>query len=365
MIYSRKNSRYLWFKFEHNGKVINRSTRTANERVAIQIESSWRTKLARAGAGLERDPLKTITLKDFQRHFNDQIAADCSDHPQTVDYYARRYVELLAYPQFDGCPLTEINEDKIDGFTRWKLKRKSKHKRPYSIATVNHCLRTLKRTLYLAERWGYISRVPQISVLPNENTREAIMPREREREWLDTIPEPLYTYSIVCTDLGLRYSEFECLPTTRCNFKPDTRHPLGYVQIRRGENPLKSHWSHRDIPLTRRTRAILEKACRDSRDGMVFHVSKSTLEHQLRRFRKQLKLPQDFVLHSFRHTFGTRLGEDSATAPQIRQLMGHQSMATSQKYVHQLNEGIAELVQRMDARNQAALKKTMFKVVGL
>src|ERR1700756_5258568 len=46
-----------------------------------------------------------------------------------------------------------------------------------------------------------------------------------------------------------------------------------------------------------------------------------------------------------------------AQAPQIRQLMGHQSMSTSQKYVHKLDAGISDLVNRMNQSNEAAWKK--------
>jgi hypothetical protein len=80
------------------------------------------------------------------------------------------------------------------------------------------------------------------------------------------------------------------------------------------------------------------------------------LEDQLRRIRDRVQIP-NLVLHSFRHTFGTRLGEAGAQAPQIRQLMGHQSMTTSQKYVHHLDEGISELVVRMNRSSEAAWKK--------
>jgi integrase len=42
-------------------------------------------------------------------------------------------------------------------------------------------------------------------------------------------------------------------------------------------------------------------------------------------------VPDDFVLHSLRHTFGMRLGESGADAFTIMQLMGHSSVTVSQK----------------------------------
>jgi hypothetical protein len=126
----------------------------------------------------------------------------------------------------------------------------------------------------------------------------------------------LRTYSIIGVDLGLRLREFLNLAKRRCIFESDPRHLHGYVQVRRYEDvKLKSHWSHRDIPMTPRVREILKRACRGRwRSG----ISESKQE---------------------------------------RQLMGHQSMTTSQKYVHHLDEGISELVVRMNRSNEAAWKK--------
>jgi integrase len=357
MIYTRPDSKYYWMKFEWEGKPIQKSTRCTNEKDAVRVESSYKAKLARAAAGLERDPTKTTTLEEFREKFQKQIASDRADHPETIDYYQRRYTELLAFAGFD-CPLNEIDENLIDEFPRWKLAKKSRHGKPYSRASANHCLRVLKRALRLAYRWRHIDRLPQFSLLSGENSRDEVLPRERELEWLDACPEPLRTYSIIGVDLGLRLREFLNLAKRRCIFESDPRHLHGYVQVRRYEDvKLKSHWSHRDIPMTPRVREILKRACAEGAGDLVFpKASKNTLEDQLRRIRDRVQIP-NLVLHSFRHTFGTRLGEAGAQAPQIRQLMGHQSMTTSQKYVHHLDEGISELVVRMNRSNEAAWKK--------
>jgi hypothetical protein len=159
-----------------------------------------------------------------------EIASERADHPETVDYYSRRYTELLAFAGFD-CPLNEIDENLIDEFKRWKLAKKSRHGKPYSRASVNHCLRTLKRALRLAYRWRHIDRVPQFSMMSGENARDEILPREREMEWLDACPEPLRTYSIIGVDLGLRLREFLNLAKRRCIFERDPRYPEGCVQV--------------------------------------------------------------------------------------------------------------------------------------
>jgi integrase len=44
-----------------------------------------------------------------------------------------------------------------------------------------------------------------------------------------------------------------------------------------------------------------------------------------------LELPKEFVLHSLRHTFGTRLSESGANAWSIMRIAGHGSITMSQR----------------------------------
>jgi integrase len=55
-------------------------------------------------------------------------------------------------------------------------------------------------------------------------------------------------------------------------------------------------------------------------------------------------MPADFVLHSFRHTFGTRLGETGADAFTIMRLMGHSTVTVSLRYVHPSPEAMENAV---------------------
>jgi integrase len=63
-------------------------------------------------------------------------------------------------------------------------------------------------------------------------------------------------------------------------------------------------------------------------------ASISGVNHAHERVREILKWPAEFVMHSLRHTFGTRLGESGADAFTIMRLMGHSSVTVSQRYVH-------------------------------
>ena len=95
--------------------------------------------------------------------------------------------------------------------------------------------------------------------------------------------------------------------------------------------------------------------------GHVFHRTdgspwpNSHLGQQHSRVRALLKMPSDFVLHSLRHTFGTRLGEPGADAFTIMRLMGHSTVTVSQRYVHPSPEALELAYERLTAMNSRQL----------
>lgn len=71
--------------------------------------------------------------------------------------------------------------------------------------------------------------------------------------------------------------------------------------------------------------------------------------------RATLNMPAGFVLHSLRHTYGTRLGEGGADAFSIMRLMRHSSVTVSQRYVHPTPEALEQAVERLEGLNAIAL----------
>jgi integrase len=95
----------------------------------------------------------------------------------------------------------------------------------------------------------------------------------------------------------------------------------------------------RNVPVSARVVAML-RTQKPRKHGLVFsrvngdELTASELDQHHDRVRTLLKLSAEFVLHSLRHTFGTRLGESGADAFTIMKLMGHSSVTVSQRYVH-------------------------------
>jgi site-specific recombinase XerD len=86
-------------------------------------------------------------------------------------------------------------------------------------------------------------------------------------------------------------------------------------------------------------------------------LTASELDQHHDRVRTLLKLSAEFVLHSLRHTFGTRLGESGADAFTIMKLMGHSSVTVSQRYVHPSPESVERAFERMQNLNRSEAER--------
>jgi integrase len=184
------------------------------------------------------------------------------------------------------------------------------------------------------------------------------MSHAQERNYLEFAPQPLKDAAVLMLDTGLRVGELRSLDWESVHLQPVGDARFGFIHVRKG----KSQNAKRNVSLSPRVRAMLDSRKTSSQSAYVFTdesgtkpLSIWTLEDQHKRMRRALKLPADAVVHSFRHTFGTRLGETGADAFTIMKVMGHSTVVVSQKYVHPTPETIERAFERLNAANEKAL----------
>jgi integrase len=151
-------------------------------------------------------------------------------------------------------------------------------------------------------------------------------------------------------DTGLRVGEALALEWRDVRLSPEP----GYIQVREG----KSRYARRSVPLTSRSRTMLEGRRKAARSLSVFAedvngpIINTSLAHLHAKVRGKLGFPVEFVLHSLRHTFCTRLGEAATEAFLIQRLAGHHSVTVSERYVHPTAESAVLAIRRLDAANR-------------
>lgn len=347
-----KRGNIYWYNFVFNGVHIQESSKQRNPRVARNIEAAHRTALAKGEVGIrERKPVPT--LKDFASRFEGTIETQCAEKPRTIQFYKAKMRLILADKALAGARLDTIDEAAIDAYVKRRLKTKSRRKRDLSAASVNRELATLRRLLRLAHEWRVIDRVPRIRLLRGEHQREFVLTQEQEKLYLATVPHRLGDVAVVLLDCGLRLGEALSLEWQQVHLEPANGATFGYLTVLSGKAKSKKS---RNVPLSERVVEVLKRW--GPARGYVFHrddgkpLSETWTDQQHAAARDLLKLPEEFVLHCLRHTFGTRLGESGADVFTIMKLMGHSTVLVSQRYVHPSPESIERAYERFTKLNR-------------
>lgn len=332
MVFKRARSAYWHYRFMREGVTVYVNTKQRNKTTAEELESAHRTRLAKGEAGLVTGAVPT--LKQFQDRFMKAIKVRCAEKPRTIEYYQGMLKRLVEYAPLAGVRLDRIDEALIEQFVQHCTGKTA-------VATINRRLATLRRALRLAQEWKIISRVPRIRLLPGEKQREFVLSRQLEALYLDACGYPLREMATLILDTGLRRNEAVGLLWQHVHLDK------GYFQVVAG----KSVNAKRTIPLTARAAALLQGLPRI--DDYVFTSGTGPYypthpDHLHEDVRERLELSSEFVLHSLRHTFGTRLGESGADAFTIMKLMGHSSITVSQRYVHPSTDAMQRAISGME-----------------
>jgi len=302
------------------------------------MEAAHRTQIAKGEVGLIDRP-KVPTLREFAPRFLKQISMDCAAKPRTIEFYQSKLKRLLAEKLAD-LPLDQIDTECVEQYKIARRDSISRHKKRVSPASVNRELATLRRLLRMAHEWKKFDRLPKIKLLRGEGQREFVLTREVEGKYINALPPIMRDVATFLIDTGLRMGEALKLEWPEVS--------ASGVRVRRLHS---KNSKTRTVPLTARALGVLKT--KRERSGLVFRnadggpLYHTWLDQQHAEVRKALGLPSDFVLHSLRHTFGTRLGETGTDAFTIMKLMGHSSVAISQKYVHPSSESDRLAIERL------------------
>jgi integrase len=170
--------------------------------------------------------------------------------------------------------------------------------------------------------------------------------------YLAALSGEMHDIAVFLIDTGLRMRECLTLDWSAVHIEPIGAATYGYLVVRRVHS---KNSKPRNVPLTARVVAMLKS--RAAFEGLVFRkpdgtpISQTWLNQQHSATRGLLKLPADFVPHSLRHTFGTRLGESGADAFTIMKLMGHSTITVSQRYVHPSPETVERVFRNLETLN--------------
>jgi integrase/recombinase XerC len=185
-----------------------------------------------------------------------------------------------------------------------------------------------------------IEQVERLLSAPDENDALGM----RDRSMLET----LYSTGIRVSELvGLNIDDIDLAGASmriRGKGKKERMVPLGshalgaisrYVEMLKSDSRFASSWSQerRDKPL------FLNKHAK--------RLSSRSVRRKLDKYLKQVGLDPSISPHTLRHSFATHLLDNGADLRSVQELLGHQSLSTTQVYTHLSTQ------RKMDAYDEA------------
>jgi integrase len=351
VVYKQKKSKYWSYKFTWRGKLIRKSTKQTNKRVAEQMEAAHRTSLAKGEVGIrEKKPAPTLTefaTNDFLPYVRSTFAAKV----KTRAYYENGVQNILAFDGLAGKRLSAITAEHVSDYIAGRQAAAGKRGCKLQVASINRELQVLRRMFTVAQEWRKVEvALPKVKMLPGESHRERVLTEDEERiyfagatsEAMNQFADAalLQDVATLLLDCGLRPEE--CFRLRREDVVS------GSLEIRFG----KTANARRRIRLTPRAAARLHMRLQRGSSEWVFpaptksgHIEPSSLKKQhIRAIAEATRILREetkddavslrpFELYTFRHTCITRWAEtmDPWT---LAYYAGHRDMNVTKRYVH-------------------------------
>lgn len=333
MIYRDRGMRIWMVKFKKGGKVIRRSTGTSSKQVARRIEAKIRASLALDQWGI-LDPRPKTTLEEF---------LTTSYLPFVTSKFSG--VKTLKYYEYGSSLLckSELAHLKLDEITDQHAAQFASRNAHFSPSTINCALRTLRRSLNLAEEWGKMNRSPKIRLARGENQRERVLSEEEIRRYLEKCRQPLKDVALIMLNTGFRPDEVFSLRRDQLSFEGK-----GTIRVIEG----KSRAARRMLPMVPEVRRVLEERLHLQQSDWVFpSASKAGHFNQGSAKKQHAKALKDsgvkpFEPYILRHTALTNLGRyfDAYT---LARIAGHSSIIMTSRYIHPQADAIETGFDRM------------------
>lgn len=214
--------------------------------------------------------------------------------------------------------------------------------------TVNDEIYVLKWIFESAKENNYILKNPLdgIRKLKYDPKPHRYFSDEELKIILDESPGHYKDMYIFLVNTGLRLGELEHLEWKDINLEKR----LISVCYKNDWVPKSSQ--EREIPINKTLYALIEKLKSDSpNNGYLFNIQgRQPKEHLLENLKKILK-KYGFEygrLHTFRHTFGSKLAQAGVGVYEIQQLLGHSDIRMTQRYAKLSKENLEDAVRKLD-----------------
>jgi integrase len=336
-----------WYNFWWNGVHVQKSTNQGNAKVARQMESAHKTKLAKGEMGLH--DLKPVpTFKQATEEFLEWAKAEHAGRPATAERYRVSSVSLLKY--FKERTLDQIAPEDIEKFKAYRRRQKNPLTKTHiKSSTINRDLACLKALYSYHIRCDVRvdNPVKKVKFLEEEQEMHVLSYHE-QNIYLEKCSQPLKDVAVIMLETGMRPEEV---------FRAQTKNvhlDKGYLY-----NPYgKTKAARRKVVLNQKAREVVEGRLRDAaklESPWLFPSPKDTRRHVVKlnnaHYGALRRSKLKFRLYDLRHTWATRAAMSGIDLVTLAAMLGHSKINMVLRYAHPTEQHQRSAAEKLEQFN--------------
>jgi integrase len=318
-LYQRGSKGTFYYDFFVNGKRVQGSTKTADEKKAKREAERARTSLLLQVERGDSGKVAKISLVELNKRYIEYAKAH-QKRSWVRDEQMQRHFERILGPVM----LHQIGGLKLEEYQRTRLDEK------VCPATVNREMSLLRREFSLAERWGFhrgTNPVRLVDFFKEERLERVTISREDELALLKHSPAYLQDMILFALNTGLRCGDIFDLKWEEVD-----------VEARRIARKMQKSQKMLRAPLNDKACEILKAWAAVRKCPYVFYNQLTgdrfrDLKASLSKAVKDAGLER-ITWHIFRHTFVSRLFENGTDIATVKELAGHSTVTITIGYAH-------------------------------
>lgn len=347
-LYKRPNSKYWWMKFTFDGELVQQSTKVANKRDALTVESAFRHELALGRIGIEPKK-KAPTFSKAVEDFLEWLKIEHAEQPSSYKRYYFDAERLLEY--FGNAKADRIRKEDIENFITWRSGQTSRKTKEFiTRETVNHELLTLKMIFNRLVDAKILRDSParKIKRLKANQRQFHVISNDEEKLYLLAAPQPLRDVAILMLEAGLRCGEVYQIKRNEVFLDK------GFLKVTKG----KTKASIRQVHLSDKAKKVLQYRLDKFAGANLFPQNdidgaRATFTLGKLHLETVKKLKFSFRLYDARHTFASRAVEDGVDLLTLASMLGHSDLSMVMRYAHPSETFKADAIRKMEIKRKA------------
>jgi len=325
-LYERKDSSVYWVKFHHGGKIVQRSTGTADKVKAQEYHDKIKSSL------WEQERLGVKPRYSWQQAAGRWIEENNHKATHKEDIAKLKWL----HPILGDLMLDEVTLSVIARIKEARLKVASK-------STANRFLALIRAILRRSvDEWEMLEKAPKVKLFRESEGRTRTLSLEQVRALFRELPAHQIDMVLFALQTGLRQSNVVKLEWPQVNL--ERCHAWVNAAQSKNRRPI-------GVPLNREALAVLNRQLGKHPVRVFTYAGKPIANANTLAWRNALKRAgiEDFRWHDLRHTWASWHRMQGTPTHELQQLGGWKTAAMVERYAHLAPDHLANAAARLDS----------------